>query len=861
MGDPVSGAVVGLLLTEVTNAIKKAYRCKENCEKLQSTLNSVSPYVKKMADRGNDTCRKWLEDLECLLEDAKRIITKYRILEKPTLISSAFVYWKRSRVNSLILDIHHGIEKKIDEAIMLILDIVQAVHDEVMTRKSPTMETSSGFVLQDLPANIVSFENDTYGKLKTLIKTEGDGMGDPVTIGLRGAGGAGKTLLAKMLHNDPDIQAKYGAHSILWITIGQDATLSSLYLTMGKLLKDDVFEREYASRNEEDQRTYLIDAFKKKKVLLILDDVWEQYSHGHSMMEWLDVAKGLGSVTLVTTRNSAVLTSAKAKETVVVPLLSESEGWKLFCYQTFGAGPPQGQIAKIAKDICKECHGLPLALAVIGGTMYDEKKLSQWRSALSNLKQSKRASIPLEERLFHRLKFSYDKLDDVKKKCFLYFAAFPEDYQISTHQLCSIWQAEHLFGDWNEAEEASNDGVATLISLADQSLIELSKNGKIAKMHDVLRDLAIRIIHEAKPTDWASECYFEPGKDLKTIPKFSSTIKRISLISSRIQDLPENLLMPQLQVLLLSNFNIGNNENNTPLKFSQIFFRGLNNLLYIDLSSIPLIELPESIKELKALTSLNLSGCSSLKELPENIKELKALTSLDLSWCSSLKELPESIKELKALTSLNLRRCSSLKELPESIKELKALTSLDLSGCSSLKELPESIKELKALTSLNLSGCSSLKELPESIKELKALTSLNLRRCSSLKELPESIKELKALTSLDLSWCSSLKELPESIKELKALTSLNLSGCSSLKELPESIKELKALTSLNLSWCSSLKELPESIKELKALTSLDLSWCLSLKELPESIKELKALTSLDLSRCSSLKELPENIRS
>ncbi|KAG0606581.1 hypothetical protein M758_9G152100 [Ceratodon purpureus] len=311
----VLGAVVGALLTEVIDKIRGAYRCKGNCKKLESTLHFVEPYVKKMADRGNDTCRTWLEDLKGLLEKAEQIINKYCILEKRTSIRSAFVYLKRSRVNSLILDIHLQIKEKIVNANMPIYDLVQAVHDEVMTHKSPTMETSSSFVLQDLPANIVSFENDTYGKLKTLIQTEGAGMGDPVTIGLRGAGGAGKTLLAKMLHNDPEIQSKYGAHSILWITIGQDATLPSVYLTMGKFLKDGNFEHEYASRNEEDQRTYLIDAFKKKKILLILDDVWEQYSHGHSMMERLDVAKGLGSVTLVTTRNSVVLASAKAKET------------------------------------------------------------------------------------------------------------------------------------------------------------------------------------------------------------------------------------------------------------------------------------------------------------------------------------------------------------------------------------------------------------------------------------------------------------------------------------------------------------------------------------------------------------------
>ena len=59
------------------------------------------------------------------------------------------------------------------------------------------------------------------------------------------------------------------------------------------------------------------------------------------------------------------------------------------------------------------------------------------------------------------------------------------------------------------------------------------------------------------------------------------------------------------------------------------------------------------IKDLKALRSLSLGGCSSLKKLPEGIKELKALTSLNLHGCSSLKELPDGIKLLVNVSRSN----------------------------------------------------------------------------------------------------------------------------------------------------------------------------------------------------------------
>lgn len=165
------------------------------------------------------------------------------------------------------------------------------------------------------------------------------------------------------------------------------------------------------------------------------------------MMEWLDIAKGPGSVTLVTTRNNAVLTYARVKERVDVPLLSDEESWELFRYHAFGTESlPAGRIGDVAKDMCKKCGGLPLALEVIGSTMWGNEDIGQWGDAMNSLKQAeeKFKTGLLEDMLFAILKFSSDKLNGVQKKCFLYFAAFPEDYEISSKQLFSIWHAERF---------------------------------------------------------------------------------------------------------------------------------------------------------------------------------------------------------------------------------------------------------------------------------------------------------------------------------------------------------------------------------------------------------------------------------
>ena len=572
-----------------------------------------------------------------------------------------------------------------------------------------------------------------------------------------------------MLHNDKDIRERYGAHSIMWITVGHDAKVSDLYKAMATDLNDGRFEKTYAHRSLKDQRTYLWNVLSEKRVFLILDDVWQEHCEdNHEMIYWLNIATAPGSATLLTTRNTSVLTRAHAESEVVLSL-SEEDSWTLFSSHAFeGSTRPPTISEELARDVCNQCKGLPLALKVIGSAMLGKEKEEDWSCALHDLRQSQPilGSTEVDE-LFGCLRLSYEKLnDDALKTCFLYIGAFPEDYKISTRELFDIWISEELFGSV-DGKVARNKAEAHLELLEKRSLIHWNHEKAYVQVHDVLRDLALYIINKAKPSECAYECFFQCGNVIKSIPSSErlQAIERMSFMNGNISKWPKDFEAPNLKVLLLSS--IDNKANEGHLQD----FRRCASLRYLDLSENDF-----------------------LKELPASIGKLKCLTTLDLSRCESLKELPTSIGELKCLMTLDLSRCKSLKELPASIGELKCLTTLDLCGCQSLKELPTSIGELKCLMRLSLFGCESLKELPASIGELKCLKTLILSRCKSLKELPASIGELTCLTTLDLSGCEFLKELPASIGELKCLTTLCLSGCESLKELPASIGELKCLS-------------------------------------------------------------------
>jgi len=216
MEDLVIGALVGALLTEVIGLVKNATRCKKNCKKLEATLNSISQRSKKMVGHRDENYQKWLKELEDLLEEAKKIIKKYCVLNLNQWKSLGFTYLKNANLNSKILDIDTRIKEHIST---LNMEIIQAIHDLIKKDENGEVNLSSGFIPRKLPNNIVSFENDPFQELKALIMAKSDGS-DPATLGLRGIGGSGKTLVAQMLHNDKDIGEKYGVESLLWITIG-----------------------------------------------------------------------------------------------------------------------------------------------------------------------------------------------------------------------------------------------------------------------------------------------------------------------------------------------------------------------------------------------------------------------------------------------------------------------------------------------------------------------------------------------------------------------------------------------------------------------------------------------------------------
>jgi len=272
----------------------------------------------------------------------------------------------------------------------------------------------------------------------------------------------------------------------------------------------------------------------------------------------------------------------------------------------------------------------------------------------------------------------------------------------------------------------------------------------------------------------------------------------------------------------------------------------LNNLKVIDLSNSRFFAKTPNFSGLPSLERLILENCTSLIDIQQSVGELKKLVFLNLKGCGRLRKLPESISHLKSLETMNLEGCIRLKKLPEQLGNMKVLTDLLLDE-TSVKHLPSSTGILKKLKKLLVRG-------PRVRVGRLLLSKLS---CSKEEELviqhqpflPPSFSGLSSLTTLDISDRNlSNNDISINLGSLSSLQDLNLAG-NRFSELPPGTGHLAKLEKLDLSRCRNILFISEIPSSLRALVARD---CTSLEKV--SIQS-KTAPDLLLGGCGKLAEI------
>ncbi|KAF8107623.1 hypothetical protein N665_0119s0084 [Sinapis alba] len=245
--------------------------------------------------------------------------------------------------------------------------------------------------------------------------------------------------------------------------------------------------------------------------------------------------------------------------------------------------------------------------------------------------------------------------------------------------------------------------------------------------------------------------------------------------------------------------------------------KAVPKLRWVDLNHSSNLDNLSGLSKAHNLERLNLEGCTSLKTLPLDMQNMESLAFLNLKGCTALESLPDI--DLKALKTLILSNCSSLKKF---VVISKTLYALYLDG-TAIKRLPTDMVKLAArLVKLSMKDCKRLVKLPEEFDKLKDLQELVCSGCSKLSSLPDEMKNMKCLQILMLDRTSI-----EKIPMITSLQRLCLSGNDNISYLPDNISLLLSqLKWLDLSYCKKLVSIPELPPNLECL---DAHGCESLR--------------------------------
>ena len=511
-----------------------------------------------------------------------------------------------------------------------------------------------------------SVENRGYeafdSRLKTLRLIMEALKGNNVRmIGIYGMGGIGKTVLAKEVARKAKEEKIFNKVAIT--TISQTPNIECIQQDIA----EQVGLEEFSKIKSEVVRAGRLrhGLSQEKNILIVLDDLWSELDLSAVGIDFVDYQKGC-KILLTSRFLNVVQDSMGAEMNIEIKVLSDTESMDLF-KKNIGASIENICFQPLAKDIVKECAGLPIAISTVAHALKN-KSLLMWEDALVQLQRCAPTNIEgMHQKVYSSIKMSYNFLEGGEAKSLLLLSSLhKEDANIEVENLMIYGVGWGLFQEVYTIEEARNR-VCTLVSKLKACCLLLEGDGYgMVKMHDVIRDVMMSIASEERRMHIIENV--NKFEELLTKKRLDVSIA-ISLFASRTNMFPKRLECPQLEMFL--SFNTDYN-----LHIVDQYFEQKKELKVLHLHRTHLESLPTSFCSLQNLQALSLHRCSvgdiSL------IGEIELLKILDLRW-SDVEELPKQIGKLTHLQLLNLGFCKYLKVIqPGVISSLTRLEELNM---------------------------------------------------------------------------------------------------------------------------------------------------------------------------------------
>src|SRR5215469_3833564 len=315
------------------------------------------------------------------------------------------------------------------------LDLAEHCTTLIRVLQDQSRQKRVAMMAPEPPVDFVQRPEEFDSLKRQLLDTKGDAVA--ISAALRGAGGYGKTTLAKVLAYDPDIQDAY-FDGILWVELGErPANLLGVVSDLIRRLTGEPAGLETVGA----AGSALGEALGDRRILMIVDDVWRE----QDLRPFLQ--GGPNTTRLITTRIDNVLPADAVRQPV--DAMKDREALTLLAW-----GLPEGELLaqhRALGTLAARLGEWALLLKIVNGFLRDRvvKACQSLGEAIIgvNKRLDAKGLVAFDARneadrtkaVARTIGVSLELLDGDQRSRFGELGIFPEDIDVPLGVVARLW--------------------------------------------------------------------------------------------------------------------------------------------------------------------------------------------------------------------------------------------------------------------------------------------------------------------------------------------------------------------------------------------------------------------------------------